>query len=78
MGGYRQYGKTVWPGFTEVETRHVAKVGRNDPCPCGKGRKYKDCHESAGTAWLEKLAREQDRARVKSAGAPWWRRILGG
>lgn len=20
------------------------KVGRNDPCPCGSGRKYKDCH----------------------------------
>ncbi|MFM7693296.1 MAG: SEC-C metal-binding domain-containing protein, partial [Actinomycetota bacterium] len=21
-----------------------AKVGRNDPCPCGSGRKYKRCH----------------------------------
>jgi preprotein translocase subunit SecA len=21
-----------------------AKVGRNDPCPCGSGRKYKQCH----------------------------------
>jgi preprotein translocase subunit SecA len=21
-----------------------AKVGRNDPCPCGSGRKYKNCH----------------------------------
>jgi uncharacterized protein YecA (UPF0149 family) len=21
-----------------------AKLGRNDPCPCGSGRKYKDCH----------------------------------
>lgn len=20
------------------------KVGRNDPCPCGSGKKYKDCH----------------------------------
>ena len=20
------------------------KLGRNDPCPCGSGRKYKDCH----------------------------------
>ena len=19
------------------------KVGRNDPCPCGSGKKYKDC-----------------------------------
>ncbi len=25
--------------------RHVApKVGRNDPCPCGSGKKYKQCH----------------------------------
>ncbi|MFT4197195.1 MAG: SEC-C metal-binding domain-containing protein [Pseudoxanthomonas sp.] len=22
----------------------VAKVGRNEPCPCGSGRKYKQCH----------------------------------
>ncbi|MGQ7144768.1 SEC-C metal-binding domain-containing protein, partial [Escherichia sp. SS-MK2] len=20
------------------------KVGRNDPCPCGSGKKYKQCH----------------------------------
>jgi hypothetical protein len=27
-----------------VETiRHTTKVGRNDPCPCGSGRKYKKC-----------------------------------
>ncbi|MGA2777923.1 MAG: preprotein translocase subunit SecA [Steroidobacteraceae bacterium] len=24
--------------------REVAKVGRNEPCPCGSGRKYKHCH----------------------------------
>jgi preprotein translocase subunit SecA len=23
--------------------RHDAKVGRNDPCPCGSGKKYKQC-----------------------------------
>jgi preprotein translocase subunit SecA len=22
----------------------VARVGRNDPCPCGSGKKYKHCH----------------------------------
>jgi preprotein translocase subunit SecA len=21
-----------------------ARVGRNDPCPCGSGKKYKNCH----------------------------------
>jgi preprotein translocase subunit SecA len=20
------------------------RVGRNDPCPCGSGKKYKNCH----------------------------------
>jgi len=24
--------------------RHSQKIGRNDPCPCGSGRKYKHCH----------------------------------
>ncbi|WP_114813141.1 preprotein translocase subunit SecA [Paraburkholderia kururiensis] len=26
----------------------VAKVGRNDPCPCGSGKKYKQCHGKLG------------------------------
>jgi len=26
----------------------VPKVGRNDPCPCGSGRKYKKCHGVKG------------------------------
>jgi preprotein translocase subunit SecA len=32
---------------TTVATRagdDVPKVGRNDPCPCGSGKKYKNCH----------------------------------
>jgi hypothetical protein len=24
------------------------KIGRNDPCPCGSGKKYKKCHGAAG------------------------------
>jgi preprotein translocase subunit SecA len=27
--------------------RNQAKVGRNDPCPCGSGKKYKKCHGTA-------------------------------
>ena len=29
-----------------VMNRHISapkKIGRNDPCPCGSGKKYKDC-----------------------------------
>jgi len=24
--------------------RASVKVGRNDPCPCGSGKKFKACH----------------------------------
>jgi preprotein translocase subunit SecA len=27
--------------------REEPKVGRNDPCPCGSGKKYKKCHGAA-------------------------------
>jgi uncharacterized protein len=30
----------------ETVVRDQPKVGRNDPCPCGSGRKYKQCHGS--------------------------------
>ena len=29
---------------SRVATGSVPKVGRNDPCPCGSGKKYKQCH----------------------------------
>ena len=25
------------------QPRKVTKIGRNDPCPCGSGKKYKNC-----------------------------------
>ena len=28
----------------ETVKREAPKVGRNDPCPCGSGRKFKHCH----------------------------------
>jgi preprotein translocase subunit SecA len=36
---------------TQVKTQPVKvekKVGRNDPCPCGSGKKFKQCHGKAG------------------------------
>jgi preprotein translocase subunit SecA len=32
------------PGGQQPIERQHAKVGRNDPCPCGSGKKYKHCH----------------------------------
>ncbi len=37
-------GTAAQPSDRPVPTRAVPKVGRNDPCPCGSGKKYKKCH----------------------------------
>ncbi len=44
-----QYSAPSVDGGTHVETTQgpdddFARVGRNDPCPCGSGRKFKRCH----------------------------------
>jgi uncharacterized protein YecA (UPF0149 family) len=33
-------------GLTYV--REEPKISRNDPCPCGSGKKYKKCHDPNG------------------------------
>ena len=34
-------------GRVETFVREERKVGRNEPCPCGSGKKYKQCHGKA-------------------------------
>jgi len=76
--------KVVWPSTTSPPLpRHLVKVGRNDPCPCNSGKKYKDCHQKDGEAFLAKLAQEQEkehlkqvRADLKARGVPWYRRLF--
>ncbi|TBR44740.1 preprotein translocase subunit SecA [Marinomonas agarivorans] len=31
-------------GSSDVNADSVPRVGRNEPCPCGSGKKYKHCH----------------------------------
>lgn len=38
---------------TETIRRQDMKVGRNDPCPCGSGKKYKQCHGNVATNPLQ-------------------------
>lgn len=38
-----QAGRTSEPKVT-TPVRVEKRVGRNDPCPCGSGKKYKNCH----------------------------------
>jgi preprotein translocase subunit SecA len=44
-----QMGPRVGGDDAAVKTvrRDEPKVGRNDPCPCGSGKKYKKCHGAA-------------------------------
>ena len=31
-------------GAASAAIRNAPKVGRNEPCPCGSGKKFKQCH----------------------------------
>jgi len=43
-----QIARGALPGVVRREPiRHPDKVGRNDPCPCGSGKKFKHCHGRA-------------------------------
>ncbi|TWT17528.1 preprotein translocase subunit SecA [Luteimonas marina] len=47
-GGYGADEEAAQPDYQHGPqtpiVRDGAKVGRNDPCPCGSGKKYKHCH----------------------------------
>src|SRR5262245_47779168 len=45
------------------------KIGRNDPCPCGSGKKYKKCclakdEATARTAYAQQAATQRELARA--------------
>ncbi len=45
--GVHRYFKSRWQADASTappEPQHTkSKIGRNDPCPCGSGKKYKRC-----------------------------------
>ena len=41
-GGYGADEEAASPDYQQGD--EMPKVGRNDPCPCGSGKKYKHCH----------------------------------
>jgi tetratricopeptide (TPR) repeat protein len=57
----------------------MAKVGRNQPCPCRSGKKYKQCCLASDEA-AEAAARGQQRRDVPPppifAGRPGWRPVV--
>lgn len=44
VGNPEQGGEAKQPERKLAPIRVEKKVGRNDPCPCGSGKKYKNCH----------------------------------
>ena len=42
-----QPARTGGDDVVKTVRREEPKVGRNDPCPCGSGKKYKKCHGAA-------------------------------
>jgi preprotein translocase subunit SecA len=47
VGGYsadEEAAEVAGSGAVSQVVREAPKVGRNDPCPCGSGKKYKHCH----------------------------------
>ncbi len=50
--------RVVHQGGTYLRT--MVKVGRNDPCPCGSGKKFKKCHEG----------REHELRQIGGGGGP--------
>jgi tetratricopeptide (TPR) repeat protein len=48
----------------------MAKVGRNDPCPCGSGQKYKRCCLPREEAAAVERARAQEREHAAALLAP--------
>ena len=53
VGGYgadEEAAAVASPGAQKFQqaARAMPKVGRNEPCPCGSGKKYKHCHGQLG------------------------------
>ncbi|MCR5452843.1 MAG: SEC-C domain-containing protein [Lachnospiraceae bacterium] len=63
------YDLPQWDAIYDKDTRHALfleqrksgtivkgpKIGRNDPCPCGSGKKYKQCHGKKGAPPLPEV-----------------------
>jgi len=52
----------IWPPEAAVPAPGVApryRAGRNDPCPCGSGKKFKACHGAPGAAKPVSPSRQQ-------------------
>ena len=51
--------------MTEMDPiQRLKQTGRNDPCPCGSGKKYKKCHLREDEEVEHKMQLDQEKARA--------------
>jgi uncharacterized protein len=43
MTHYARLGRAIHQALAEIPPEEVERVDRNDPCPCGSGKKFKKC-----------------------------------
>lgn len=67
IGSNIDMSKYVRPRKTRTIIReNIKKIGRNDPCPCGSGKKYKNCCLKEGNDWnTTRELTAQEMAKVK-------------
>ena len=53
----------------ETHVERLKSTKRNDPCPCGSGRKYKKCHLDADEAALHAAAKAAKAAAEAAAAS---------
>ena len=44
VGAAAPAGAPARPGLDPADPSTWGQVGRNEPCPCGSGQRYKNCH----------------------------------
>jgi hypothetical protein len=55
--------------MTFEERQDRLKAGRNDPCPCGSGKKYKKCHQSEDEQAVHVELKRREQAAKDAAAA---------
>lgn len=56
--------------FQEPAPLRAAKIGRNEPCPCGSGKKYKKCCLAEHSAARAEEAKQKEEAALRSQLRP--------
>ena len=65
-----------WPAFAEGA---VSEAGRNDPCPCGSGKKYKRCCWASGGVGVRYTRQDRELALAaleEFVDGPAWQEIV--